>query len=135
MKKDLAYYQGLPYHLVVSRFVEDEDGETYYCATYPRLPRVRGVHRDRASAVTLAKELFDSYVEAQLKWGEDIPEPDVPRYREPGGSFAFRKMRSAGTATGGSIKIRPVEVFPSPGPVGSPGKSHSSSGEHAGSLA
>jgi predicted RNase H-like HicB family nuclease len=129
MKKDLAYYQGLPYHLEVSRFVEDEDGETYYCATYPRLPRVRGIHQDRASAVKLARELFDSYVEAQLEWGEDIPEPDVSRYREPGGRFAFREMPSAATATWSDIKIR------LPDSAVSPEKSRSSGAEYAGSSA
>lgn len=95
MKHDLAYYRSLPYRLDVTRFVEEEDDALYYCAAYVQLPEVKGVHEDRLLAITLAKELFDSYVDAQLEWGEPIPEPESRRYREPGGLFKFKAINSS----------------------------------------
>lgn len=89
MTKNLQYYRGLPYTLDVERFVEEADGETYFRAVYRELPNVKGIHRDRLLAISLAKELFDAYVEAQLEWGEEVPEPEAVRYRKPGGLFKF----------------------------------------------
>lgn len=92
MKKTLEYYRGLPYHLRVTRFVEDEDQGLYYCASYAQLPEVKGIHQDRLVAVRLAKELFDSYIEAHLDWGEDIPEPASRRSRKPGGLYKIHEV-------------------------------------------
>ena len=89
MSRDLDYYRRLPYKLDVDRFEEEEDGRYYFCASYLELPAVKGVHSDRLMAIKLARELFDSYVEAQLAWGEEIPEPPEPRFRRPGGLFRF----------------------------------------------
>ena len=66
MSRDLDYYRRLPYKLDVDRFEEEEDGRYYFCASYLELPAVKGVHSDRLMAIKLARELFDSYVEAQL---------------------------------------------------------------------
>lgn len=95
MKKDLAYYKSLPYSLTVERFEEEEDGEFYFRAQYRELPRVEGVHQDRLVAIRLAKELFDAYVETLLEWGEEIPEPDVRRFRKRGGLFKFEAVEAS----------------------------------------
>lgn len=91
MKKDLTYYRGLPYTLRTTRSVDPEDGQMYYYAAYEELP-VRGVHEDRLLAIKLAKELFDSYVEAQLAWGEPVPEPESRRSPKHGGRYTFRRV-------------------------------------------
>ena len=101
MKKDLGYYRSLPYSLTVERFTDEEDGETYFRASFKELPHVKGVHRERLMAVQLAKELFDSYIQAQLEWEEDIPEPEARRFRKRGGLFKFEaslESRSGSTA-------------------------------------
>lgn len=105
MKKDLDYYRSLPYSLTVDRFEEEEDGETYYRASYEELPHVKGVHEERLMAVRLAKELFDSYIEAQLEWGGEIPEPE-PRFRKRGGLYKFDasdQSRSGGSSDTPSV--------------------------------
>ena len=119
MKKDLAYYRSLPYTLRVTRFVEEEDGETYFCASYDQIPHVKGVHEERLLAVRLAKELFDAYIEAQLAWGQDIPVPDSPRFRKPGGQFKMKRhdVASRSEATPEVTK----ESFPKERQVGAEG--------------
>jgi len=94
MKRDLAYYRSLPYRLTVERLEEPEDGLTYYCASYDELPTVKGVHTDQQMARKLAKELFDSYIEAHLEWGREIPEPATSRSPKVGGRFTFRQVSS-----------------------------------------
>ena len=102
MSKDLSYYRALPYALRVDRFVEPEDGAEYYRATFVQLPQVIGIHKDRLLAINLAKELFDDYVEAQLAWSEEVPEPDAPRTRKRGGLFRFTLQPKGAQRTGAS---------------------------------
>ena len=118
MKKDLAYYRGLPYRMELGRFEEEEDGQRYYCASYIHLPQVKGVHQDRLMAIKLARNSFDSFVEARLQWGEKIEEPETPRYREPGG---FSKIWPARGVSHSAAKATP-ESLPSLG-VGTRSKS------------
>lgn len=112
MKNDLAYYRGLPYNLEIRRFTDEEDDQIYYCASYKQLPTVKGVDRDRLLAIRLAKELFDSYIEAQLEWGEAIPEPDSRRFREAGGLFKFK-----GTVSDPPEMLDPPKVDVTKGPL------------------
>lgn len=110
MSKNLAYYQSLPYRLIVERF-EEEDGEVYFRAFYKEIPRVKGIHKERLQAIRLAKELFDSYVEAQLEWGEEIPQPETPRFRKRGGLFKFegdRESRS-GVSPAKGVRVPPSD--------------------------
>jgi hypothetical protein len=123
MKKNLAYYKNLPYTLRVERFEEEEDGRTYFCASYQEMPHVKGVHENRLIAVRLAKELFDDYVEAQLEWGREIEEPDVPRYRKRGGLWKFSlagPTRSAAEADLVEKRDEPGDVSGVTGGIGSP---------------
>lgn len=110
MKKDLAYYRSLPYSLQVERFREEEDGQVYFRAKYEELPQVKGVHQDRLVAIQLAKELFDTYVEALLSWGEEIPEPEQTRYRKRGGLFKFEA--DSGPHSEGSVEPRRDRAAP-----------------------
>lgn len=106
MSKDLKYYRGLPYSLKVDQFEEAEDGETYYRAVYEEMPQVKGVHQDRLLAIKLAKELFDSYVEAQLAWGEEIPEPAVKRFRKRGGLYKFSVDATSPSSSSGASSVQ-----------------------------
>lgn len=94
MKKGLDYYRSLPYRRIVTRFQEEEDGETYFCVSFVEIPEVKGLHQDRLKAIQLANELFDAYVVAQLSWHEDIPEPNEQRYRL-GGLFKIQPPPNA----------------------------------------
>lgn len=111
MKKNLDYYRSLPYTLKLDRFEEEEDGEIYFCAYFEQLPHVKGVHPDRLMAIKLAKELFDSYVEAQLAWGEEIPEPSAPRSRKVGGLYKLRALDSPSGApdASGGLQLPPYD--------------------------
>ena len=105
MKRDLAYFRGLPYEFYVDRFVEEEDGKIYYRAAYRELPAIQGVHQDSLLAINLARELFDSYVEAQLEWGNDLPEP-APRFRAPGGQL---KISTTDSSEGSDLSVSSVK--------------------------
>lgn len=105
MKKDLAYYRSLPYRRTIRRFMEEEDGEIYFCVSFAELPHVKGIHTNHLEALRLAHELFDAYVQAQLEWGEPIPEPETGRKPKRGGRWTFAARR-VDVAGGGAEKVR-----------------------------
>lgn len=112
MSKNLAYYRRLPYSLRVDRLVEEDEGDIYFCASYPLLPQVKGVHADRQIAISMARELFDAFVEAQLAWGEEIPEPEPSRSRKVGGLYGFKRQESFSTGmTPGDVTIEDSDIY------------------------
>lgn len=78
--KNLSYYRRLPYTRTVGR--EEYEGERWYAAQISELPGLVAAGETRAKAMAELDKAFDSYIEAQLEWGGEIPEPDHVEYHE-----------------------------------------------------
>lgn len=91
MTKDLAYYKALPYTRVVS--IEHYDDEKWYVVEIAELPALTAAGKARQEAFVEMDKAFDAFIEANLEWNAELPEPGhkVPR-RSPEtilGSFKF----------------------------------------------
>jgi len=73
MKKDLVYYLGLKYPVLLS---EGEDsGETYVAAEIPELPGCGSYGKNRGEALRRLEEAKRDWISARLKRGLTVPEP------------------------------------------------------------
>lgn len=83
-EKAVAYYRRLPY---TRRVRLHEEGESAYFVAYvEELPALQIDGETKEEALKRLDDMFDDFIEAQLEWGEEIPEPlpwpgtgDVPQ--------------------------------------------------------
>lgn len=76
MKKDLDYYDGLPWRVVIAPERQD-DGRTIYVASHPEFDGVLGTWETPEAALADLHAARRSMVEALLAEGYPIPEPAV----------------------------------------------------------
>jgi predicted RNase H-like HicB family nuclease len=74
LKKDLKYYQRLPYSIIIERFVEDEI--KYFTAEIKELRGCKTDGENEIEATANIHELFDEYITTHLEEGIEIPEPE-----------------------------------------------------------
>ena len=72
MIKDLAYYEALPYTVVLRK---DDDGN--FIARIPELPGCTAHGDDEASAIRYLRSVQRLWIEESLSTGQDIPEPET----------------------------------------------------------
>ncbi|MBI2875404.1 MAG: type II toxin-antitoxin system HicB family antitoxin [Candidatus Tectomicrobia bacterium] len=76
MKKDLDYYDGLPWQVVINPERQD-DGRIIYVASHPELDGVLGTGETPEAALADLHAARRSMIEALLTEGYPIPEPAV----------------------------------------------------------
>jgi predicted RNase H-like HicB family nuclease len=74
MKKDSAYYDGLPWRVVIEPERQD-DGSIIYLASHPELDGVLGTGETPEAALIDLHAARHSMIEALLAEGYPIPEP------------------------------------------------------------
>lgn len=79
MKKDLKYYQNLPYEIYVRKLSFDEGGG--YFARYKDFPYIMGDGESEALAIDDVKRAFDFCIQSDLDEGKAIPEPSDKKVR------------------------------------------------------
>lgn len=79
MKKDLNYYMKLNYSTEFKKIVED-DSETYYRVTIPKLPGVIAYGDSLDEAVTELNEAKKAWFSSCLRRNIRIPEPVNKKY-------------------------------------------------------
>lgn len=76
MKKDLDYYDGLPWQVVINPEQQD-DGRIIYVASHPEFDGVLGTGETPEAALVDLHAARRSMIEALLAEGYPIPEPAV----------------------------------------------------------
>lgn len=76
MKKDIDYYDGLPWRVVIAPERQD-DGRIIYVASHPEFDGVLGTGETPEAALADLHAARRSMVEALLAEGYPIPEPVV----------------------------------------------------------
>lgn len=79
MKKDLNYYMNLNYPTEFQKIVED-DGETYYRVTVPRLPGVIAYSDSIEEGMSEIEESKKAWFSSCLRRNVKIPEPIRKKY-------------------------------------------------------
>ena len=74
MKRDLAYYNGLPWRVVIDS-QRQEDGSLLFVASHPEFDGVLGTGRTREAALADLHAARRSIIEALLAEGYPLPEP------------------------------------------------------------
>lgn len=77
MKRDLAYYQALPYSRRVEAIYEG-DGRPYWIAWVEELPGCKTDGETHIEAMAHLDAAFDDYIEAMLEFGSEIQDPRNP---------------------------------------------------------
>jgi len=76
MKKDLHYYDGLPWRVVIDPEQQD-DGRIIYVASHPEFDGVLGTGETSEAALADLQLARRSMIEALLAEGYPIPEPAI----------------------------------------------------------
>jgi len=76
MKKDLRYYDGLPWRVVINPEQQD-DGRIIYVASHPEIDGVLGTGETSEAALADLQLARRSMIEALLAEGYPVPEPAV----------------------------------------------------------
>jgi predicted RNase H-like HicB family nuclease len=76
MKKDLHYYDGLPWRVVIDPEQQD-DGRIIYVAFHPEFDGVLGTGETPEAALADLHAARQSMIEALLAEGYPIPEPAI----------------------------------------------------------
>jgi predicted RNase H-like HicB family nuclease len=76
MKKDLRYYDGLPWRVVIDPEQQD-DGSIIFLASHPELDGVLGTGETPEAALADLHAARQSMIEALLSEGYPVPEPAV----------------------------------------------------------
>jgi len=76
MKKDLDYYDSLPWRVVIDPERQD-DGRIVYVASHPELDGVLGTGETHDAALADLHAARRSMIEALLAEGYSIPEPSI----------------------------------------------------------
>ena len=74
--KTLDHYKALPYRRRVE-LVREADGQEYFVASVVELPGVEADGSTPYEAHFHLQHAFEDYLIAMLKWGEEIPEPEL----------------------------------------------------------
>lgn len=74
MAKSLEYYRGLPY-TKIAEIVLDESPRPYWGARVVELDGCIATGTTEVEAMHNLDHAFDDYIEALLRWGDEIPEP------------------------------------------------------------
>jgi hypothetical protein len=96
MKKDLAYYQRLPFWFR-TRYERDGDGDGYWVAWVDELPGCEIDDPRRAEAIRKCRELFDDYIRIHIDEKMSITRPRSARMEDPA-RFYYRRYESPVTA-------------------------------------
>jgi predicted RNase H-like HicB family nuclease len=76
MKKDIAYYDGLPWRVIIDPERQD-DGRVIFVASHPDFDGVLGTGETPEAALSDLHAARRSMIEALLAEGYPIPEPAV----------------------------------------------------------
>ena len=105
VKMDLDYYDNLPYTITLERW--DEPDNTYWIARVIELPHCLTDGGTPEEALAEIKEVKREWLEANLKLGNDIPEPMSKGYS---GQLRLRIQPSLHRALAQRAKIEEVSL-------------------------
>ena len=72
--RNLAYYKSLAYTKSVG-FIEGDKGKSYWVARFDELQGCSATGDTQGEAESKLDLVFDDYIQALLRWDDDIPEP------------------------------------------------------------